>query len=146
MEGNALGERRGLKGDAVLRGLNGCVDPGEVGTTAIGRMEAPLLDGVVGVAGKGGNIPLDETDGDGGGWGRGRVGGGAGGGMLRCCLEDGVARDFGVEVVGKEAVERGVPGIEGGRGNVAAVAAGVDTVGVDVDATSGEAGRWGADI
>lgn len=75
--------------------------------------------------------------------------------MLRCCLEDGAVRDFGVdpapapicglEVAGKKAVERGVPGIEGGRGNVAALAAGVSIVGADADATSGEADCWGAE-
>lgn len=71
--------------------------------------------------------------------------------MPRCCREDGAVRDFripaigcvdGGGVVGKDAVERGVPGIEGGRGNVAAVAAGVNTAGVDGDAASGEAGPW----
>lgn len=62
--GNVLGERRGLKGDAVLRGVSGCVDPGEVGMTGIGRVGGPLLDDV---AGKGGDIPLDNADGDGGG-------------------------------------------------------------------------------
>jgi hypothetical protein len=69
--------------------------------------------------------------------------------MLRCCLEDETVRDFGAPaascvdggaVIGKEAVERGVPGIDGGRGKVAAVAAGVNTVGADADVTNGEAG------
>lgn len=72
--------------------------------------------------------------------------------MPRCCLEDETVRDFGTTVancidggaeVGKEAVERGVPGIDGGRGNVAAVAAGVNTIGADADTTSVEAGPWG---
>lgn len=34
-----------------------------------------------------------------------------------------------------------MPGIEGGRGNVAAVAAGVSSA--DGDATGGDVGRWG---
>lgn len=77
--------------------------------------------------------------------------------MLRCCLEDEAVRDFGVdpapapscvdglEVAGKETIERGVPGIEGGRGNVVALAAGVSTVGADADVASGEGDRWGAE-
>ena len=74
--------------------------------------------------------------------------------MLRCCLEDETVRVFGTPaascvdggaVVGNEAVERGVPGIDGGRGNVAAVAAGVNTVGADADATNSEAGPWGTE-
>lgn len=77
--------------------------------------------------------------------------------MLRCCLEDEAVRVFGApgascvdggvgEVAGKEAVERGVPGIEGGRGYVAAVTTGANGAGADVDATGGgEANPWGAE-
>lgn len=59
--GIALGERSGLKGDAVLRGVRGRVDPAVVGTMGIGCAGAPL-----GFTGKGGSIPLGEVDGDGG--------------------------------------------------------------------------------
>lgn len=62
-----MGERRGLKGDAVLRGVSGRVDPGINGTTGIERVGGPFLDGVVGVAGKGDDGPLDEIDDDNGG-------------------------------------------------------------------------------
>lgn len=65
--GNALGERRGLKGDAAPRGVRGRVEPGVVGTTGIGRAGALLLDGVVRVTGTGSNVALGEVDGDGGG-------------------------------------------------------------------------------
>lgn len=65
--GNARGERRGLKGDAALRGVSGRVDPGVVGITGIERMGALFLAGVFGVAGKGGSISPGEFDGDGGG-------------------------------------------------------------------------------
>lgn len=44
-----------------------------------------------------------------------------------------------LKLTGKEAVERGVPGIEGGSGNVAAVAAGIGTVGADPDEDNDEA-------
>lgn len=75
------------------------------------------------------------------------MGGGVGGGIVRCCLEDGAVRDFGIpfgccvdvgEVVGNEVVERGVPGTEDGGGNVIAVETGVDTTGTGADASSGE--------
>lgn len=77
--------------------------------------------------------------------------------MFRCCLEDGAPTGFGVdpapvsscvgglEVTGKEAAERGVPGMEDGRGIVAAVAGGGSIAGADADAASDEACRWGAE-
>lgn len=61
--GNALGERRGLKGEAALCGVSGRVGPGVVGT---GRVGAPFLDGVVGVAGRGDNILPGEVGAEGG--------------------------------------------------------------------------------
>ena len=76
--------------------------------------------------------------------------------MLRCCLEDEADKDLGVDpapppsdvegvdVEGKEAVERGVPGIEDGSTDTA-MGTGVSAVGADVDVTSGETDRWGAE-
>lgn len=64
-------------------------------------------------------------------------------------------RDFGApapscvdesKVAGREAVERGVLGMEDGRGYVAAVMAGVNTVGADADATNGKAVPRGTEI